>query len=662
MLQEENEKNGNEIEEPLKRICIIGGGARGICCLKRYTKLKCHVDLYEAEDELFNSRRVGTSKSNVFDGELASMPTIVLQYYNVSFKKNDSFPTQQEVLEYLENYCKTVKGFIKFNHRVIKTEYIKEDNNWNVTIERGNDKEKITLKYDIILVCSGRKDKPFIPNILKQYKGNLLHSKDYKNPLLYKNKRVGIIGNDIKKVISIAESLIGVAEKVYFLDVTFLHKNFKKNTFPESFVNVCALQYKIEFKGDVFYFKGEENNGIQLDTLISATGYQLNYPFLEHEEFFDYDNKRTEVKDLILDLVHYSFCNSLFFIGQYDHEELFKFHQLEVETSINIIEGRCNFRKLGTLRMALESFRNQTEDNNESSFPEELNDLPYNAFYYNNKLTQLTTNKEIKELGNVSWKITKTYLNFFTYVKKQYNSFEIRIRRQAFPPNPAPFQKREEDYNLPPFYNPYPGRDASSLSPIFPFTSTFNNGLDVNPGTRITVDGNLNVPILGWGMWDYRGGVRTGRPNTRVGFGALGRPTNIFKLSPETIETLAKDVNFNKAREEIPSIPVAVLPGNFVPLRCKPPLCNPFVHNAAFGVDVEPGDDYMFDAGIDFPLPLAPGGVGVRFPLSGGVNVGSDPLVISYGHGMGPVVPPNFERKSVRDMKRKSLLGHVQNN
>ncbi|ETN86197.1 hypothetical protein RB195_007541 [Necator americanus] len=206
----------------------------------------------------------------------------------------------------------------------------------------------------------------------------------------------------------------------------------------------------------------------------------------------------------------------------------------------------------------------------------------------------------------------------------------IRFRRQAYPPNPAPFQARVEDYNLPPFYQPHPGRDASSLTPIFPFTSEFNNGLDVNPGTRFTVDGNLNVPILGWGIWDYKGGVKVGRANTRMGFGSLQRPTNVLGITSDTLATMAKDGYFNQARQSVPSIPVSVLPGNFVPLRCKPPFCNPFVHNTAFGVDVEPGDDYLFDGGLDFPIPLGPSGVGVRFPLSAQCQkYGNDePLVV----------------------------------
>uniref|UniRef100_A0A1I8ADT6 Uncharacterized protein n=1 Tax=Steinernema glaseri TaxID=37863 RepID=A0A1I8ADT6_9BILA len=236
-------------------------------------------------------------------------------------------------------------------------------------------------------------------------------------------------------------------------------------------------------------------------------------------------------------------------------------------------------------------------------------------------------------------------LVFLLFLNECSGDVLIRLRRQAFPPNPAPFQARVEDYNLPPHYQPLPGRDASSLSPIFPFTSTFSNGLDVNPGTRVTVDGNMNVPIMGWGMWDYKGGIRLGRANTRVGFGSIGRPTNVFGISKETIAALGADETFNKAREGVPSIPVAVLPGNFVPLRCKPPFCNPFVHNLGFGIDVEPGDDFIVDGGLDLPIPLAPSGVGVRFPLSGAVNVGTDPFLITYGHGLGPVEPPNFDGK-----------------
>lgn len=45
-----------------------------------------------------------------------------------------------------------------------------------------------------------------------------------------------------------------------------------------------------------------------------------------------------------------------------------------------------------------------------------------------------------------------------------------------------------------------------------------------------------------------KGGVKVGRPNTRVGFGTLNRPTNNLGISPETIAALGNDKIFNEAR------------------------------------------------------------------------------------------------------------------
>lgn len=97
------------------------------------------------------------------------------------------------------------------------------------------------------------------------------------------------------------------------------------------------------------------------------------------------------------------------------------------------------------------------------------------------------------------------YVHHLTIVSDTQQYYIRRIRRQTFPPNPSVFVPRHVDYYLPPFYQANPGRDASSLTPIFPFSSQYSNGLDVNSGTRFVVDGNLNVPMFGWGLWDMKG-------------------------------------------------------------------------------------------------------------------------------------------------------------
>lgn len=64
-----------------------------------------------------------------------------------------------------------------------------------------------------------------------------------------------------------------------------------------------------------------------------------------------------------------------------------------------------------------------------------------------------------------------------------------------------------------------------------------------------------NMGFEGYGRWKsesiyelFTGGVKVGRPNTRVGFGTLNRPTNNLGISPETIAALGNDKIFNEAR------------------------------------------------------------------------------------------------------------------
>ncbi|EFO18639.1 hypothetical protein LOAG_09855 [Loa loa] len=72
--------------------------------------------------------------------------------------------------------------------------------------------------------------------------------------------------------------------------------------------------------------------------------------------------------------------------------------------------------------------------------------------------------------------------------------------------------------------------------------SQFNEGLDMNLGNQVTVSGNINILIFGQDIWDYKGSIKMGRLNIRIGFGSLGRPTNVLEIAPETLATLGTDI------------------------------------------------------------------------------------------------------------------------
>uniref|UniRef100_A0A0K0FZP3 Uncharacterized protein n=1 Tax=Strongyloides venezuelensis TaxID=75913 RepID=A0A0K0FZP3_STRVS len=180
--------------------------------------------------------------------------------------------------------------------------------------------------------------------------------------------------------------------------------------------------------------------------------------------------------------------------------------------------------------------------------------------------------------------------------------------------------------------------------PLFPFTDQFNFGIEVNPANKIAYSSDINIPVPGWGNWDMDSTLYTGHINTDTRVGAMVKPTNRLNIKPETLALLGQNPAFRAARKNAQEVLVGKLPYNYMPLRCKPPYCNPFVSFVAAGSEFEEGDDTFFIGGIDFPVPIGPFGQGVRFPLSGVVEYGTSPVSYMHGNAYNPSSPFDFTK------------------
>uniref|UniRef100_A0A914CN72 Uncharacterized protein n=1 Tax=Acrobeloides nanus TaxID=290746 RepID=A0A914CN72_9BILA len=166
-------------------------------------------------------------------------------------------------------------------------------------------------------------------------------------------------------------------------------------------------------------------------------------------------------------------------------------------------------------------------------------------------------------------------------------------------------------------------------------------GWDYNTANQI-FSGDVNIPIPGWGNWDLDMNAQQGNVDTVLRLGYQVNPTNWLNIKPETLALLHQNPAFRKAKKNAKTVSVGRLPYHYEPLRCKPPYCNPFVHHTAVSVDYEPGDDYFFLGGIDFPIPLGAKGAGVRFPLGGAVESGTSPFAYAHAHAINPASPFDF--------------------
>uniref|UniRef100_A0A183EHB2 Exostosin domain-containing protein n=1 Tax=Gongylonema pulchrum TaxID=637853 RepID=A0A183EHB2_9BILA len=170
-------------------------------------------------------------------------------------------------------------------------------------------------------------------------------------------------------------------------------------------------------------------------------------------------------------------------------------------------------------------------------------------------------------------------------------------------------------------HEPLPGRDSyADYWPIFPFSNHFQLGLDVDPAQSRHAGGDIYVPVPTWGIWDFSGRVfwRVQDYNTLVGYHTS--PVNMLGLTKDDFIRLMSDPSMHYNRNNQPLLPVAKLPKAFVPMSCRPPMCNPYTQNFALGVSIEHDWGYVngLDGELDLPVPISKK-LAYRLPLSGNI-------------------------------------------
>ena len=123
-------------------------------------------------------------------------------------------PSAQDYVAYLQSYAEKfgLLKLIKFGCSVVSVkdhETTKEDETdlagYEVQYINSSSNVIITEEYDIVAVCSGLHNTPFIPELFhlssdtkndmsSKFKGTIIHSSEYKDASIFTNKRVLILG------------------------------------------------------------------------------------------------------------------------------------------------------------------------------------------------------------------------------------------------------------------------------------------------------------------------------------------------------------------------------------------------------------------------------------------------------------------------------------
>ncbi|KJH44144.1 hypothetical protein DICVIV_09820 [Dictyocaulus viviparus] len=217
----------------------------------------------------------------------------------------------------------------------------------------------------------------------------------------------------------------------------------------------------------------------------------------------------------------------------------------------------------------------------------------------------------------------------FLYKRLKENSDEKSKSRQLNP----------DVYLIPGPQEPLPGRShLGNYWPVFPFHNQFSGGLDLDPALSRHIGGDINIAVPSWGMMDIYGRFFNRIHDTTTKFGHINYPVNMLDLDETDFVKLISDPSLQYNRNTHPLLPLGKLAKTYVPLSCKPPMCNPYHASFGFGLEHDFGGSDGVEGDIDVPIPISKS-VAYRFPFSGNVYAFRDNITVTYGQNLAAIDP-----------------------
>ncbi|MCJ1290610.1 hypothetical protein MMC34_002150 [Xylographa carneopallida] len=225
--------------------------------------------------------------SPMYDRLETNIPKPLMSYSDTPFPPEiPLFPHRDFVTDYLDQYAKKVKPLIKFQTQVIdvrlQSPHITHDV-WTVRSENLISGEQSTASYEAVIVSSGHYTIPFIPSVSgmkvwnNAYPSTISHSKFFRRPEDFLNKKVLVVGN--------AASGVDIAAQI----VTCCAPPLLVSSRSESFLLSSASGRKelpeiIEFLSPSVHNRAvrfsDSRVESDIESIVYCTGYLYSYPFL----------------------------------------------------------------------------------------------------------------------------------------------------------------------------------------------------------------------------------------------------------------------------------------------------------------------------------------------------------------------------------------------
>lgn len=199
------------------KIIFMGMGCSGINFAHQVNTRMENIDLTVYDS---NSDLGGTWLVNRYPGCACDIPSVCYQY---SWQKKPDweryYSGSKQIYEYFRDVAKDcdVLKYAKFNHKIIRAEWLEADGQWKVTIMRNNDPSDTFDDYgDYFLHGGGVLNNWRWPQIrgLDEFQGPLLHTARWDDNVDLENKKVLIIGAGSSSV-QVVPTIVDKVDQLY---------------------------------------------------------------------------------------------------------------------------------------------------------------------------------------------------------------------------------------------------------------------------------------------------------------------------------------------------------------------------------------------------------------------------------------------------------------
>ena len=216
----------------------------------------------------------------------ANIPHIIMKHSDKPLEDNQLFPSRETILNYLEEYAQDIQDLVHFQTQVTDVRLLNDEcqASWLVQSKDLRNSNLSSKTYDAVIVANGHYTVPHIPSITgmkawnEAYPGIINHSKHYRRPSPYTNKKVLVVGNSASGT-DIASQIATVS-----LHPLLLSSHSKSELFPFSASYKQDVPEISEFLPPSQFNRAVRfaNNKIEtdLDAILFATGYHYSFPFL----------------------------------------------------------------------------------------------------------------------------------------------------------------------------------------------------------------------------------------------------------------------------------------------------------------------------------------------------------------------------------------------